>query len=750
MREIQITLTQQFDVKLLLSMPIIRCLCLLLLLGISSFNMSISYKLLEAPLMMSLLYDPYTSLKNVLKVLADFKELQPCKLNNEYDLFIAIHCGLIRYRSEYEHYTWTVISNNNSTLEWRFHQVEIERADFHCSSSSVTFTSHQFHLTLCGFYLPWKDMLPGIITVKQKCKFTVKCQFLFFFTPGQTEHEYNSLNSLENNNVALVNIYRFLKRKVMGKLQYYLIGLHVMHTLKVTILQVYDRRYLSFIECSLYDGPAAVLTPLLYSCAARSNRCSSSIRTKHFMQTSSFQALLLLRQTFRHMKLSLQFRTMLRSNIGTECVGNERSYKICSSDQSSNYGLSHVKVYAKDQTVDILSFEFQGPNVFSASVDNMCQYGGLWILASSNLQFTHPLTVLTICPINWQQKSDWNLKFRRPLGSNYLALVTIQYHKVSASKLKYRYYYNSIFDYPGLADAPRKPFPIQLQEQRNSIFNIFNLRHSKNVSFIHKNAFSDTLTARVLHLAEPDDQFVCAVDIFYSLKPTELWCSSETFNHEVIVKKTIYSMHAGHQMNKSNQFKMDNVVKITLTCPKKANAFVNLQLMFLTRTNDGKEPLYELCHQTARKTSPRNGQILFFYNREELIFIDKREQFFFNILIEQKVKTDATLYECINGSRYTYTPYKTENGSLQFFQHACTEECLLAIQQNYDRRGASVSMTSKEEKGKIIISTCPRADGMEMYNLHIIDHSPSSNRYLKFSLDITSIIVILYKHCHSI
>ena len=175
------------------------------------------------------------------------------------------------------------------------------------------------------------------------------------------------------------------------------------------------------------------------------------------------------------------------------------------------------------------------------------------------------------------------------------------------------------------------------------------------------------------------------------------------------------------------------IQNITLYCNRNPTSYINL---YVNITYPSHYILFtDGCHSDFKYLQPQYKHLII------RIKGMNSKQIALQTFIQQKVRTEVKLYECINGSKYTFSHYRLENGSLQFFTYGCQEECLLVIKQAYsslyelervfvgDVLDTEHRYLAYKSYRKLLISMCPVTDSSKIYNISIL-HSPATNRYI--------------------
>ena len=658
-----------------------------------------SYTLLHKHLQKSLLHSTL-SLKQTFETLSDLRNLKYCT-KNSFSVFANTPCGLIEHKPSHEEYIWNVIPNHKTSLEWTFYHLEVERKEFKCLESSVLLKSLDLHLTLCGFYLPWKETMRGHdISITQRCRPYTHCQFTFMFV---SKPQLSIPKSDFHANISLIDSFQYYtKQPQSDRLLYFLVGSHVMRVLLVNITQ-------QLIDCFLFDGPA-VLTPLLYSCADHRKTTPSQSYYGN-VTASSFQALLVLTHSFNPTgKIILEFNEEMRKDMGEKCRGNYYFSRItCTSYNVPHNGLAHVKIHSTlAMTLILDSFEFDGPDVFTIENTRVCQYGGLWLLTSDTQDFHDQHIILNICPHGWPMNSTWNLQISRT--KQYVAVVTIQYSNVSTTKLKYSGEVHPPGKSGGLFEIPSQPFVLNKTIENINI--LLNLDKERNFS-LQLDSFGKRTKVSAVHLSA-DMTYSCTIDMFYPVQLHDAWCTTGEINKEEWRIKRIQSSFAGLQQEESfKQYKDKYSIKqISVNCQQNPSAYIHLSIQQFYWGGLYKFlPSSDTCTVNTQSISANENEVILVIQAS----LVSAPILFLQVDLHNKPDTPVTLLECSNGTKQTVTHYRTENHTLQFLTKACHQDCLLIVKQE----SSGIANLFEESKGRIDIRMCPFVDGIDLYNMSI-------------------------------
>ena len=367
-------------------------------------------------------------------LISTFGTIQHCAIltfcvNTNITTFPHTVCGLINSQPTSELISWSVIQHKNKALKWTIPVFNVIRNDVKCSMSMVIWKSGEGTNKMCGYYLPWEKLSTGSVTIQQQILIKQKSEFLFFFEsislPAMVDkQQINLILATETMTSSFIDSMKW---------NYFIVASNVMKILTLNITRTIESNSL---RMDIYDGPASVV-PLLTTINKETGD------NRKIIDSSSYQVLLIvtlvdaLKKDLITIHTSEITVTTFNKNkcIGASFFMGDRDRLSCHRHFPDN-GIEHIAVYSAQHLITILQFVFTGPDTHSNSLSTLCQYGGVWILASDSPHFTSVEVLMNYC---WNKlvinKNKGTLSVES--DKNYTAIVSIQYNAVSHIRLEY-------------------------------------------------------------------------------------------------------------------------------------------------------------------------------------------------------------------------------------------------------------------------------------------------------------------------
>ena len=190
-----------------------------------------------------------------------------------------------------------------------------------------------------------------------------------------------------------------------------------------------------------YDGPSVIFPKLKPHYVSK----SFTSEWEWDFQASSFQVLLVVQNNWEDSDhLSTRWRSehlgqhLYIRNYGSQQCQFEDNIGIyrykCSINNPHHSGRIYLNVLDYNYKLGLLSLRYHGPDTHSSNLDLLCQYGGIWIYISEDMNFINPILVFHYCT---SSKTPLVLSDHEYYCYGYTVVAAVQYPGISTTTLEY-------------------------------------------------------------------------------------------------------------------------------------------------------------------------------------------------------------------------------------------------------------------------------------------------------------------------